>query len=453
VRVDNGTMITFDRNQLNYLLKDVGASLFKMFRDLLSESGLRPEDIDAVELLGGGTRIPFIQSVIANETGRTAGRNSDDAIAIGAGYIASMEHSMLMTAVRLNPRANLDVFLRLANGTDVGLFNMRSGANDTKVVNLSAAELRGGCSIVARNATVYSYSVHTADEVADATNISLHFHFNKNAMPAMFAAHFWNGTQNNKANVKLSLDFPSGRVTEKQYIDCSACITRMEEISRERALDQRLRNNYEADVYTLKDRLQNDELLRKVMNESERELIGTAIADHERWIMDRERKATTLLIKFRHRVLKNLTRTVDFKADEFVKRPIAFDKLNQSLQLVGSKLLDEWPKTRTTLPDYALWSVWYAYNQSLKFFNEKTAQQSALADPDIPIVTAEEIDKKRSHLEKVFKLVDGTDDATLATADDDLDHATKAKSPTKSPRRRRRRRSKSPTPPAEPGEL
>ena len=78
--------ITLTRAKFNELTSDLVEATMGPVRQALSDSGLKPSDLDKILLVGGSTRIPAVQDAVKNITGKDPfkGINPDECVAIGA---------------------------------------------------------------------------------------------------------------------------------------------------------------------------------------------------------------------------------------------------------------------------------------------------------------------------------------------------------------------------------
>jgi len=76
----------FERHQLEDLVEPLVQASLEPCRRALADAGLTAKDIDVVILVGGQTRMPRIQSLVAEMFGREASRsvNPDEVVAVGA---------------------------------------------------------------------------------------------------------------------------------------------------------------------------------------------------------------------------------------------------------------------------------------------------------------------------------------------------------------------------------
>jgi molecular chaperone DnaK len=78
--------LAFERDDLEALVEPLVQATLEPCRRALEDAGMAPGDIDVVVLVGGQTRMPRIQSLVAEMFGREASRrvNPDEVVAVGA---------------------------------------------------------------------------------------------------------------------------------------------------------------------------------------------------------------------------------------------------------------------------------------------------------------------------------------------------------------------------------
>ena len=78
--------VTLTRAKFNELTADLVEMTMGPVRQALSDSGLKPSDLDKILLVGGSTRIPAVQEAVKKITGKDPfkGINPDECVAIGA---------------------------------------------------------------------------------------------------------------------------------------------------------------------------------------------------------------------------------------------------------------------------------------------------------------------------------------------------------------------------------
>ncbi|MDB5065493.1 MAG: dnaK [Chloroflexi bacterium] len=83
---------TLSRPKFEQLTEDLTERTKKPFQDALKDAGLTPQDLEEVILVGGATRMPVIQNLVKQLTGKEPHRgvNPDEVVAIGAAIQAGV---------------------------------------------------------------------------------------------------------------------------------------------------------------------------------------------------------------------------------------------------------------------------------------------------------------------------------------------------------------------------
>jgi molecular chaperone DnaK len=84
--------VTLTRAKFEELISDLVEKTMEPTRQALADSGLRPEDIDKIILVGGSTRVPAVQTAIKNFLGKEPykGVNPDECVSLGAAIQAGV---------------------------------------------------------------------------------------------------------------------------------------------------------------------------------------------------------------------------------------------------------------------------------------------------------------------------------------------------------------------------
>ncbi|XP_041973071.1 heat shock 70 kDa protein 4 isoform X2 [Aricia agestis] len=95
------------RSQMEQICSDTFSRVEKTLKAILHNAKLRPEDISAVEIVGGSTRIPMVKTLIEQVFGKTASTtlNQDEAVSRGC----ALQCAMLSPAVRVREFSVVDV--------------------------------------------------------------------------------------------------------------------------------------------------------------------------------------------------------------------------------------------------------------------------------------------------------------------------------------------------------
>jgi hypothetical protein len=252
-----------------------------------------------------------------------------------------------------------------------------------------------------------AFRIPAAINSTEVLNFSLSFHFNKFTIPAVYAVALNNGTKKETTNYVVVEDGPPKRLLRDEFLASSRFITRMEQIMRDRAHLQRIKNEYESLIYHIKGRLDHDVVFNKVIAEDERQRMIKQLETHEEWLgIADEEHATLSEFTKRLSALKEVTDKAEIRASELVKRPAAFAHLNETLVMVENVMTNVWKEQKPWLSQSHYNSMETVYNETKQFYNQKLAEQAERNETEDPVVMADDIEKKRNHLEQVFNVID-----------------------------------------------
>ena len=426
---DKGLSCKVTRREFNEMISDVNGSLHELFADVVAKAGLTAADVDSIELLGGTTRVPFVQQSLMDVSGmnklnRTM--NSDEAMALGAGYVvASRSGSFVIKPLKIRTLTGVNVTLMFPDGHERLLFNETSATRDVTSVNVTLNDLAHRFALKCNGVEIAYFNVTQPADAKEDAHVTIFFNFDSLTLPTVLAAVYYNGT--NKENLKVKFFFPEWRMTPDEFRQSHTFIYEMEKIMRDRATVQQVRNDYESYIYNLKERISYDQTFGTVTTEAERQQLLDAIQQHQDWLFGSESDHVPVSeISKRLADLKRLTENVETRADQFNKRTSAFGQLQKTLEVVRQAVNVEWPEQKPwllTIPQGI--RVSQKLNETEKWFAEKCIPQMSLPPTENPIARAEEMDDARIRLQELLNIANRASEPT------------KTPEPTPNPRRKR----------------
>ena len=84
--------VTLRRSRFEELVADLNRRMVDPFRKVLRDAGISPEQVDEIVMVGGSTRMPAVQNLVKELTGKEPNRsvNPDEVVAIGAAIQAGI---------------------------------------------------------------------------------------------------------------------------------------------------------------------------------------------------------------------------------------------------------------------------------------------------------------------------------------------------------------------------
>lgn len=324
--------------------------------------------------------------------------NSDEAVALGAGYVgASQSSAFIVKQVKMAPFCNSEVFIE-HNGKKTQIFTPKSRLNETAFYEFPVSE-NGNITIIDDGDELETINIQLPENTSEELNLTLWFAFDELTAPYLYHIQL-NGTFLNKDERNVTYYQPSWSMTWDQFNFSRTFIQRMDEVMDERRRFQEIRNDYEGYIYKIKDKLEYDPIFKRVVNETERENLTAIANEHQAWLFgDHEEPLNASILQQRLDDIKSNTSSAEKRAEELVKRAPAFNKLNVTLHNVFRSLNETWPSTKPWLTEEQLDSVWSTYNRTKTWLEEKYQEQLNRTEFEDPVVTASEIDTQRYLLE------------------------------------------------------
>ena len=399
---DYGLNYKFSRKEFEGMIEEWEQSLNELYLEVLAKAGLGVSDVDSIELLGGSTRVPFIKNALMKISGmeklnRTM--NSDEAIALGAGYIgATRSSSFVVKSVKIKPLVGIEVSLSKGEDKTV-LFKASDRTTDYVTLKYKVGDLSEFAIVAGQNnTTLVTFSVVVPGERDPAEEVELVFGFSHLHVPTIVNASI-NGT-----TLKIRTKNPSWMMDNDEMIESSLFIKRMDRILSDRHKYQKRKNELESYIYKTKDRLEYDATFQAVLSDDEKKNIGQALTDCLNWFTEtNEPSSKDISHKFAD--LKKVTREPEIRAEQMVKRGPALKKMEETLAVVFKSLNTTWPTYRTWLPEKKVEEVWTLYNSTLEWYNEKTKMFAEAKPYDNPVVTDSEINRRTESLKKKHREV------------------------------------------------
>lgn len=397
--------INVTRNEFESLISFFTSSLKDIFTETLNKGKVQKNTLDSIELLGGCTRIPLVQSLLKNlssmnKLNRTL--NGDEAIAIGAGYFgAEMKDEFNFKPVKISSHVHTKVYLKHLNKT-VLLFN-ESNRNTDKVRKSISTKSLDSCvdfTILAGEIPMLNFHLKPPQDINLTKNESVIITFAFNRFNAPF---IYNISMNTGRVINVTFSKPSWMLNSTQMKDSIMFVRKMEEEENDRRKVFKIRNDYENFIIQMLKKLEKDEIFQKVTPEELQNEIKTAFKDHEKWVnsMETDRIEVHDLAN-RFIQLRDMTRDAEIRAELFVKRRPVYRKLGKILRKVYHALTVSWPIKKPYLPQYKLNTIWRLYNSTKEWYDERHDYVDEGTDAYELKVLPHEITNKITELENWF---------------------------------------------------
>ncbi|OHT07024.1 dnaK protein [Tritrichomonas foetus] len=401
--LDDGKFLMYKITQAEYesLLSQFGQKLTRIYLEAVEQAQLKMTDIDSIELIGGSTRVPFIQSVLLNASGlkkldRTL--NSDEAIALGAGYVGASQSSMfIVKKLNLSPYCRINVSL-VHGDTELKIFNETSHLNETYKY-LFYAENNDNFTIKVNGKVMTQFYINLSNKTKPNAQIFLNIGFNEYTIPNVTQIKL-NKFAYNMSNVIFTN--PRWSLSTEEFNKSFEFILEMEKIVEDRKKHQETYNEYESYIYSIKDKLMYDETFQRVVNESDAAIFRKAADEHRKWLDENMLTADTDTLKKKHEELKEVLKDAERREEDIGKRQEYYDMLNKSLNWIYKELTETWPKKKKWMPKDKLRSAWSNYNSTKKWMDEMAEEQKTKKDWENPAAWWNQLNIQRQIMEFNF---------------------------------------------------
>ena len=354
------------------LIKDFAINVSELYKQLIQKSGMDYSDIDSVELIGGSTRIPYVQEVLLNTSklgklDRTM--NSEEAIALGAGYVGATESTLfVIKKLIMKAFSNTNVFL--AHGDKkIQLFNESSYLIDSYRYDCLASD-NGNFTILAGNppTEVSTFTLNLTNTTKPNAKIMFEFGFDEYTIPVVKNVKL-NGF---RFNISKVIYYPTEHeFNPVQFNESFDFVHEFDKIDASRKEFQEAFDNYESYIFTIKDKVKYVPEFQIVLNETEGDYLISVAEEHRKWLDEHAGHLTLDEIKEQHEKLKKVLSEPERREEHYLKINQTFEDFNKTLNRMYKEITEVWPKKKKWMPKDKIKSSWESYNHSLEYLNNE----------------------------------------------------------------------------------
>ena len=384
-----------EREYFDTLFNSTSESLNRLLDSALTKANMTKDQLDSIELLGGTTRVPFINESVRAWSGmeklnRTM--NSDEAIAIGAGYAgAATSAAFIIQHINMSSFCGVNTSF-ITPEREYPLFQEKTPQSEHIFVNFTAKELPKNITLhVDGEGDFFTYELKLPEGINETENITLEFGFSDITIPVLWDAQ-WNRTRLNCTVYK-----PSWMLTKNETEASRDFLHDMDYVLWKRIDKLKLRNDHEALTYKLRDRIESDLEFLSVITEEEKMNISRAIEEHQEWANNETEKKSRRILREKLTQLERLTDDPELRLREIKNRPEAFEKLNNTINETKSALL-ELPNTKPWISTDNYTSLRKVLNETITWFEDKLKEVAAENRTQNPIIRVSDINSKRWNL-------------------------------------------------------
>lgn len=323
------TVITVTRDELNSVAKVMNETLKVLIRSALDQA--KVEKVDNVELVGGCSRIPFIQEIIKEEfnvtkLGKTV--NGDGAVALAAGYVAA-ECSNEFKVREIDRSYMLTSECALHSDNRVWrIFKAGDIDNTRSIVRLTANPGQKFVLVTDSNIPFMSFSLKN---LSSPTEVEIVFVENYYLMPVPLEALAKDGT-------KLQMEFESvgWELSPAELGKSQTLVEKMIELQAERRVNEKVASDFEGLLLSLARMCENEETLL----EEERHLIRGIVDSEMSWFQDLLSSPPTDVYRAKIAKIEKETKEFVDRVKEVSARAIALKKLAKTTSKSEKVLAD-----------------------------------------------------------------------------------------------------------------
>ena len=392
------------RQEFESLLDDMSESINHLLQEALDKANITKEELDSIELLGGTTRVPHFNETIRNWSGmeklnRTL--NSDEAIAIGAGYVgvSSSGSFKFQKKMKINSFALCNVSAHDEYNNKYDLFTEYNRLTDKAYINFTVGSMPKSITVhVEGEDDFYTYKVDVPEmsqgDIQASDVVTFEFGFNEITIPVL---------QKVQVAYKNKLDFsiqsqPAWMQTKDQLLKGIGMLHKMQHVLTKRVDILKLKNDHESLIYKLRDRMDFDYDFLAVLTEEERDNISAEIHLHQEWQNNETIKKKKRALMNKVRQLERLTEEPDRRVYERLHRPEAIKQLEKTIKEVQSEL-HFIKKSKPGITEENLTVLREVLNSTMEWFDEKTKLIKQENVTSNPVVLSMDFNRKRTNLE------------------------------------------------------
>lgn len=315
--IDNKAVIRLDDDEFEYTLTKseleeicviLNNKIKILFMKALKQANI--EGVDSIELIGGATRMEIIQNTLKSISGLTKLNrtlNSEEAVALGAGYIAAKANpSMKVKDIEFVPKNHHQITINDHPSFDGNnkLTDIETFRANPFVMNKFVIQSEG---FVLGTYHIYGRGVEVT--------------FDEFGIPLVKEAQRTN---------------PDWMLSEEEIFNSIAFIRRMEKVAYKRMKIHEIKNNLESTIYKLKSKVEEDKTLRN------RDEYMNIVQSTLEWL---EQPHTNKEIKNKYIEIKKIA----YQPLESARINRELKKLQQIMNMVDFSLNKTWPSTRPWL--------------------------------------------------------------------------------------------------------
>lgn len=185
--------------------------------------------------------------------------------------------------------------------------------------------------------------------------------------------------------------------------ESKAKLDTLAQADKERTMLEEARNDYEAYIYYIRNKLvDHEEEIAKVTSEEQREAIKKSAEEAEEWLFDEGYTADLKTFQAKHVELSTPMDKAMFRMSELTARPKAIDELTKQLNII-EELMTQWETTMTHITEEERKEVLDKVIVAKKWIEEKVGEQERADVTAEPVFTSKEVPNQLKSLIKIVE--------------------------------------------------
>uniref|UniRef100_A0A4W2DFW2 Heat shock 70 kDa protein 4 n=1 Tax=Bos indicus x Bos taurus TaxID=30522 RepID=A0A4W2DFW2_BOBOX len=428
---------TMNRGKFLEMCDDLLARVEPPLRSVLEQAKLKKEDIYAVEIVGGATRIPAVKEKISKFFGKEISTtlNADEAVTRGC----ALQCAILSPAFKVREFSITDVVpysisLRWNSPAEEGssdceVFSKNHAAPFSKVLTFYRKEpftleayYSSPQDLPYPDPAIAQFSVQKVTPQSDGSSskvkvkvrVNVHGIFSVSSASLVEVHKFEENEepmetdQNAKEEEKMQVDQEEPHVEEQQQQTPAENRVESEEMEGKMIMQDKLekerndaKNAVEEYVYEMRDKLSGE--YEKFVSEDDRNNFTLKLEDTENWLYEDGEDQPKQVYVDKLAELKNLGQPIKMRFQESEERPKLFDELGKQIQQY-MKVISSF-KNKEDQYDHLdaadMLKVEKSMNEAMEWMNNKLNLQNKQSLTMDPVVKAKEIEAKIKELTSI----------------------------------------------------
>ncbi|XP_020596577.1 heat shock 70 kDa protein 17 [Phalaenopsis equestris] len=189
-----------------------------------------------------------------------------------------------------------------------------------------------------------------------------------------------------------------GILSKEMFLEVKTRLDDLDKKDLERRRTAELKNSLEEYIYSIREKLDDNEEIKKISSEDELGLFEEKLSEAQDWLYTDGEDASANEFKKRLDSLKAIGDPIFFRLSELTARPTAYESAHNYLVDI-QKVVDNWEKNKPWLPKSRVDEILSDADKFDSWLKEKEALQKMTSQLITPVITSEEIYDRVSEIQ------------------------------------------------------